>query len=213
MRSSCEEAIFFYTRNSYLIVNNYLCGNWDLLWEVAAIVNDDAKCVLQEHADGARRLDKKSIARYQNRIYETLDEKTKEKILETARRDIANILSAMQPARKEIKLYRTVWHVRVGDLLDQYHVGDSVEFQIISSTSVTPYREDAGPDFFRYEISVPKNGRLLKLDRFGPVIRNEDGEVLLPPMKCRVRNIRGGDTETCRGIIALEYQERLPVTI
>ena len=97
---SLEETIFFYTRNDYLIVNNLLCGNMDRLWQVAEIVNNDSKGVLKEHEEGERTLDEKSIERYQNRIYEKLDEETKIKIVKTAKDDISNILGAMKPLKK-----------------------------------------------------------------------------------------------------------------
>ena len=50
---------------------------------------------------------------------------------------------------------------------------------------------------------------MLELDQFE--CHNEDGEVLLPPMKCKVRNIRHSDNEKCKGIIELELLEQLPV--
>lgn len=210
---SLEETIFFYTRNNYLIINNLLCGNMNHLWEVAEIVNNDSKGMLKEHEDGVRTLDSKIIKRYQNRIYEKLDDEAKAKILTIAKDDIANILNAMKPTRKKIVLYRTIWHVRIGDILPCYNVNDIVEFKIISSTSCTPYREDAGHDFYRYEITVPPNGSILELDQFDRFVRNEEGEVLLPPVKCKVKNVRNNDNEKCRGIIELEYIEKLPVSI
>jgi len=202
-----KETIFFYSRNDYLIVNNLLCGNMEQLWEFAEVSNGDSKCVLKEHEDGQRKLDRKSVARYQGRIYETLDDSAKAKILATAKEDIANILGAMKPARRRLLLYRTVF--AVDDplrpyVLPSYSVDDIAEFRGITSTSLTPYREDAGFDFYRYEITVPKGGRILKLDQFNRVIRNEDGEVLLPPMRCSVTNIRESDNAHCKGIIAME---------
>lgn len=210
-----EETIFFYTKNDYLIINNLLCGNINLVWKFAELANCDSKGMLKEHDDKVRTLDKKSIERFQNRIYEVLDDKSKAKIIKTAKIDILNILNAMQPAESEITLYRTVWHEKseIGDLLSRYKIDDLVEFKIISSTSINPYMEDAGYDFYRYEITIPKNTLILELDQFEPFVRNEDGEVLLPPMKCKVKNIRYSDNQYCRGIIELEYIEKLPINI
>lgn len=209
--TNLEETIFFWSRNDYLIINNLLVGNMNHLWEVSEIVNGDSKGMLKEHEDGVRALDEKSIERYQNRIYEKLDDEVKVKIIKTAKNDISNILNAMEPVKNEIMFYRTVWYVRTGDIV--YNVNDIVDFKIISSASVTPYMENAGHDFYRYEITIPKNGFILELDQFPPFIRNEDGEVLLPPMKCKVKNIRKGDkavpNEKCRGIIEFEYIEKL----
>jgi hypothetical protein len=69
--------------------------------------------------------------------------------------------------------------------------------------------EDAGHEFYRLEITVPENGLVLELDRFDSFIRNEDGEVLLPPMKCKVMKIRKSDNINCRGIIEMEYLEKI----
>lgn len=208
-----EETIFFYSRNDYLIINNLLCGNINHLWEVVELVNGDSKGVLKEHEDGVRALDKISVERILNRTYEKLDDNAKEKTLKTAKNDILNILSAMKPTTNDVLLYRTVWYERmeIGDILSRYSVNDIIEFKIISSTSIIPYMENAGHVFYRYEITVPKNGLFLELDQFDRIVRNEDGEVLLPPMKCKIKNIRSSDNENCRGIIELEYIEKIPV--
>lgn len=203
-----EETIFFYTRNDYLIVNNLLCGNMNRLWQVAEIVNNDSKSVLKEHEAGERTLDKKSVERYQNRIYEKLNDEAKVKILKIAKNDISNILSAMKPIKNKIVLYR---NVRIDDVLPHYNLNDIVEFKIISSTFTVP--SDPDYDFYRYEITIPKNGFILELDQFDSFVRNEDGEILLPPMKCKVKNTRNNNNEKCKGIIELEYLEKLPVNI
>jgi len=203
-----EETIFFYTRNDYLIINNLLCGNMNRLWQVTEIVNNDSKGVLKEYKNGERTLDKKSLKRYQGRIYENLDDEVKAKILKTAKNDISNILNAMKPTNHQIVLHR---NVKIDDALSHCNLNDIVEFKIISSTSITP--SDPNYDFYRYKITVPKNEPVLELDQFDYFIRNEDGEILLPPMKCRIKNIRNNDKGNCKGTIELEYLEKLPVNI
>ena len=208
MSMDLEETIFFYTRNDYLIVNNLLCGNMNRLWQVAEIVNNDSKGVLKEYKGGERTLDKKSVARYQNRIYEKLDDEAKIKIIKIAKNDISNILGAMKPTKNKIVLYR---NVRIDDVLLHYNLNDMVEFKIISSASTVP--SDPDYDFYRYEITIPKNGFVLELDQFDSFVRNEDGEILLPPMKCRVKNTRNNNNGNCERIIELEYLEKLPINI
>ena len=203
-----EETIFFYTRNDYLIINNLLCGNMNRLWQVTEIVNNDSKGVLKEYKNGERTLDKNSLKRYQGRIYEKLDDEVKAKILKTAKNDISNILNAMKPTNHQIVLHR---NVKIDDALSHCNLNDIVEFKIISSTSITP--SDPNYDFYRYKITVPKNEPVLELDQFDYFIRNEDGEILLPPMKCRIKNIRNNDKGNCKGTIELEYLEKLPVNI
>lgn len=203
-----EETIFFYTRNDYLIVNNLLCGNMNRLWQVAEIVNNDSKGVLKEHEDGERTLDEKSIRRYQNRIYEKLDNEAKRKILKIAKEDISNILGAMEPLKNPTTFYR---NVRTSDVPPHCDLNDVVEFKIISSTSIVPFDPDY--EFYRYEIHIPENGLVLELNKFDYFIRNEDGEILLPPMKCRIKNIRNTNIKNCKGVLELECLERIPVDI
>lgn len=198
-----EETIFFYTRNDYLIINSLFNGNMDDLWKFAEIVNNDSKGVLEEHNKGERNLDEKSLEKYTNRIYEQLDEKTKKKIIETAKKDITNILDTMQPAKNEILVYR---NVREKDVLTNINISDIVEFKIISSTSVNPFQQNSPSYSYEYEITIPQGGLILELDQFDKLIRNEDGEILLPPMKCKVKNIKDN-------IIKLEYLEKIPVLL
>lgn len=226
--SDIEETISFYTRNDFGIINSLLVGNMNEIWNIAEAAYNDNKGILKEYKDGIRSInseyDKKWIKALQSRIIERIDDETKDKIIKTAKNDILNIFNALEPAAESIKLYRTAW-VTDNNMADhtypyahQYkslhlEVDDIAEIKIISSSSLTPYCEDAGIDcdFYRYEIFVPKNGFLLKLDQFE--CHNEEGEVLLPPMKCRVKNVRSGENERCKGIIELEYIKRLELSV
>jgi len=209
-----EETVYFWTRNDSSIISNVLLGNLEGAYKRAELAIGDNKAILQEYADGVRKagsyfgdpLDYKMIASLKTRLFENLDDNTKkEKILEIAKKDISNIFNEMQPAKNEIMLYRSEWTEEIRN----YNIGDMCEFNDILSTCITPYKEDTNYNFYRYEITIPKNGLMLELDQFE--CHNEDGEVLLPPMKCRVRNIRHSDNEKCKGIVELEYVEKLPV--
>ena len=146
------------------------------------------------------------------------------------------LLNAMKPLEKETMLYRTVWPADLeffGLTLPRYDVNDIVEFKVMTPTAAAPYREtkvtpemmggnalhadwvnaDVGRDFYRYEITVPKGGFALKFEEHEEYAQRwwyENSEVLLPPMKCRVKNLRDSDNEKCKGIIEFEYLERLP---
>jgi len=180
------------------------------LWEVSELVNNDSVGVLKENEDGLRFLDDESIRRYKNRIYKNLDDKAKDKIIKTAKSDIWNIINAMDSIQQQTLLYRTV---RVGDIFSEYRVNDIIDFKIISSTSTTPFMEDSGKDFYRYEVIVPKNSLVLDLNQFPPFIRNEDNEVLLSPMKCKIIDIYNNDNINCKAIIKMEYIEQLSPNI
>jgi len=234
---SLGESIYFYTRWHYLIINNLLCSNMDELWKQAEFVNenlialidvykksfqnkDKLNEILSRHfswkasmyKDLIQRLGEEQIKWSQRRIYEVLDDSEKANVIKMAKCDIKNILNAMVPAKTEILLHR---NVGIGDELDFYNIGDIIEFNIISSTFIDPgsyYNRGYNKKCRKYELTVPKSRLLLELDSFNEVIRNEAGEILLPPMKCKVKNIRFRESPTANGdwdIIELEYTDDL----
>ena len=215
-----EESVYLFQLSDHYIINNLLGGNMNRVWEVAEKVNNHSKGMLQEHTDGVRTLEKKWIENFQRRIYDKLDDTGKAKVIKTAKNDISNILDGMKPSKNKIMLYRNAWvdHQDSWRLYEEflpgYNMNDTVEFKIISSTSKSPVLspDTESRDFYRYEITVPENGFILELDQVNSPVRNQD-EVLLPPMKCKVKNVRKSDNEKCRGIIELEYIEKLPVKI
>ncbi|MCL2159944.1 MAG: AraC family transcriptional regulator [Oscillospiraceae bacterium] len=225
---SLDETIYFWLRSDFLILNNVLCGKMKELWKGAEKANENSKWMLNAFEEDKRMLDEKEIVRYKNRSYETLDDEAKDNIIKIAKIDIANLLNAMKPIKNEMLLYRTIWCDQEEFYgLPRYDVDDIVEFKIISSTAIAPYMENkVEPDvpysdwlnenlkreFYRFEITVPVNGFALQLDEYEEYSQRwwEKGEVILPPMKCRVKNIRKSNIEKCRGIFEFEYLERLP---
>lgn len=215
-----EETISFYTRNDFAVINHLLAGNFDALWKYAQIAYGDNRAILAEYEKGERSVDSDYDVKWQNslkqRLFDSLDDAAKEMIIKNAESDAANILNAVYPAKKDMLLYRTAWIDREYAATNRFpysreykalpfEVGSTLEIKIISSYSLTPYREDdnVGSDFFRYELRVPHGMPILELDQF--VTHNEDGEVLLPPMVCKVSDIRSSEHSACKGIIELEY--------
>ena len=214
-----DETIYFYLRSDFLLLNTFLGGKMNNLWESAEKVNKESKGMLKEFEDGIRTLDEKQIARYHNRIFDTLDDEAKENVIKIAKIDIANFLAAMKPAESDMPLYRSVWlhQWRQPDSdslysFPQCNVDDIIEFKTLLSTAIAPYDENGGTEFYRYEIIVPKGKPILVLDEHDEYSKRwwENGEVILPPIKCRVKDIRDSDNEKCKGIITFEYLERLP---
>ena len=223
-----EESISFYTRNDFAIINRLLTGNWDALWRSAQIAYEDNRGILEEYKTGVRSMRSDYDVQWTNslkkRLINKLDDSAKAMIAANAKQDLSNLLGAMKPAQEALHLYRTAW---IGEAFASaagypysveyqalpFNVGDILELKIISSYSLTPYREDedVGSDFYRYEMQASKGTPVLKLDSF--ITHNEAGEVLLPPMKCRVTAIRAANQARCRGIIELEYVEALPVEL
>lgn len=219
-----EKTVSFYTRNDFAILNDLLLGCWGSLWESARLAYRDNQGIIDEYESGVRTVgsdyDRKWLNCLKERLFDGLDDQVKHRVVDTAKSDIANILNAMAPAAKELLLFRTAWIDRDQDVIGAFaystqykslafSAGSMIDIEIISSSSLAPYREDedVGSDFYRYEIRVPAGNNVLPLDPY--ITHNEDGEVLLPPMRCRVTEIRGGTVGRCRGVIALEYLEQL----
>jgi AraC-type DNA-binding domain-containing proteins len=228
---SLDETIYFYLRSDFLLYNTLLGGKMNKFWKKAEKVNRESKGMLKEFEEGIRTLDEKQIARYHNRMFEKLDDEAKENIIKVAKIDISNLLGAMKQIKSERLFYRTVWceDLEIDGLPQPHHydVNDIVEFKTMSSTAIAPYREtkvgsdvphsewinaDVGREFYRYEITVPENGFILELDEYDEYSKRwwENGEVILPPIKCKVKDVHDSDNEKCKGIITFEYLERLP---
>ena len=111
--SALEETISFYTRNDFAIINSLLVGNMNDLWKSALTAYKDNKGIIEEYKNGQRKIesdyDVKWLKILNKRLITDLDKSTKDKIIETARKDIYNILTAMHPIKSKILLYRTAW--------------------------------------------------------------------------------------------------------
>ncbi len=221
-----EESISFYTRNDFAIMNSLLVGNYDAVYGWAGVAYGDNQGILDEYASGMRTVstdyDRKWINSLKKRLIGELDEEAKKLVVENAKNDLKNILTAMSPSGKKLHLYRTAWinKSRCPENKFSYsreylaidlEIGSTVDIKTISSFSLTPYREeeDVGSEFYRYEITIPEGSPVLELDRFET--HNEDGEVLLPPMRCRVESITSSNIRNCRGIIKLRFESELPI--
>ena len=221
-----EETISFYTRNDFAVLNHLLVENYDDLWKYALIAYNDNRGILDEYKRGLRTVNSDDDVKWMNclqkRLLTSLDDAAKEMIITNAKNDIKNILRAMYPANKPMRLYRTAWidnqyatestfaYSREYKAL-KFGVGSVIEIKTITSCALTPYREgdDIGSNFYRYEFHIPCGLAVLELDQFAT--HNEDGEVLLPPMKCKVTAIRDTNITHCKGIIDLEYVAPLKI--
>jgi len=119
----------------------------------------------------------------------------------------------MKPTEDEIVLYRKV---QGNDILECYEIGDIIEIEKFSSTFIKPgsfYHRGYKPKTYcKYIITVPKGALILDLNRFKPEIRNESGEIILPPMKCAIKNVRMKISPMANGdwdFIYLDFKEHL----
>lgn len=182
-------------------------GNIQKVWEVAAVANRDYAGVLAEYESGARTPNAKFVELLRSRVWDTLDKNTMDKILKTAAIDIKNILRSMKPTKSKITVYR---NVRQSDALKEYAVGAEVDIMSIISTSAYPVDTSYSKEkvFTRYEIALPIGTKHLPLDPFDPQIRNEDGEILLPPLKLRIISTRVG-SGNCARVVQMDLVENL----
>lgn len=167
-----EKTVSFYTRNDFAILNDLLLGHWESLWESARLAYRDNQGIIDEYESGVRTVgsdyNRKWLNCLKERLFDDLDDQAKHRVVDTARSDIANILNAMAPAVEELLLFRTAWIDRDQDVTGAFaystqykslafSAGSMIDIEIISSCSLTPYREDedVGSDFYRYEIRVP----------------------------------------------------------
>ncbi len=230
--SDIEETVSFYTRNDFAIINSLLLDNMDDFWKFAQIAYEDNRGILHEYATKVRTIDseydRKWIQILEKRTMDVLDDATKEKILRFAKTDILNILAAMKATENHQLLYRTAWtNQECKDNIYPYarrmniacEIGSMIRIPMISSTSKRPYRENETPDetddlyiendFYRYEITVPKGFRILELNQYE--CHNEEDEILLPAMKCKVTHMRDAANRKCKKIIELLCLEELPI--
>ncbi len=215
-----EETISFYTRNDFSIINSLLTNQYEKLFKNAQIAYNDNAGILEEYQKGIRKIksdyDLKWINSLKKRIINDIDENAKKIIIENATNDINIILNSMYPSTKPLTLYRTSWiDSRYCDensysFSREYKsismdIGDIVEIKGITSFSLTPYRENdhiINP-FYRYELTIPIGTSILELDQF--ITCNEQGEVLLPPMKFKLKKICKSNNAKCKGILLIEY--------
>ena len=221
--SEIENAVSFYVRNDFAILNCLLVKDLTTLWEDALVAYKDNRDILEEYANGDRTIesayDEKWIHALKGRLITDLDKEAKERIIQNARSDISVLLNAMRPAEKSISVYRTAWERKGVGYTDgvypfsrqypelPFKPGDLVTIRTITSTSCTPYREEElDVPFCRYELFLPVGTPVLELDVFES--HNEEGEILLPPMRIRILAIEPGSTLHCRAIIKAAYEEK-----
>jgi len=132
-----------------------------------------------------------------------------EKNIQQAKEDIKNILKLMQPSTKKITLYR---NIRPNNILEQYSIGQILEFKSFVSTSINPSGTSYSKDktFARYEITVPKGTPIIIASNY-PEEMNEKDEIILHPIKCKITNVKKSNIENCPIIVELEFVNLIEV--
>ena len=188
-----EEALFFYCRNNYIIINDLLWGNGDKLEKGIELIVDDAKGVMKEADEVGIENRWKALQEecqvvydaYKRRTPHILDEKGKKQLLNQAIEDIDCLYKMMKPCEQNIILYR---NVRASNF--QNHLpGDKIKMKGFSSCSRGKLEEGFGKEkFFRLKVLAPKETICIDTT-FYPKYANEEGEVILPPLEGIVQSI------------------------
>ena len=213
-----KEALNFYTRSHYLIINNLMCQKFDeLLLKWLPIVNDDDKVMVKEALEQgkAKRFNaneewgEKIFNAYVKRTTEKLTPKDVEKHLKIAVQDILEMNSAMMPLDNDLTVFRKV-HLR--DHFPICHVKDKKEIPCFVSTTLNPDKYETSADVVLYKIILPKGIPVIRIDLLDKALANEyfgtspqnEEEVLLPPMCFQVVKIDSNISGNIKGNIELK---------
>ena len=220
-----KEALNFYVRSHYLIINNLLCQNFDeLLLKCLPFVNDDDKGMIKEALEQgkAKRFNtneewgEKIFNAYVKRTTEKLTLKDVENHLKIAVHDILEINSAMMPLDNDLTVFRKV-HLR--DHFSTCKVGEKKEIPCFISTTLNPDKYETSADVMLYKIILPKGTPVIRIDLLDKALANEyfgtspqnEEEVLLPPMSFQVLNIVSQSDGNIKGKVDLKALEPLDV--
>ena len=204
MTDQLRECVWFYTGADYLLINAFLWKNKKALEPCLGIVWQNNLDVIREAEeegpekrfasfgpDGGMMLES-----YRRRTADALTDDAKKGMLEQAISDIRLLCDSMQPAREPVRLFR---NMESAFCLKNAREGEQIELLGLTSTSTTGQQIDYGHDDYRkpaqiLRIDVPKGLPTLFL-------KNEEHEVLLPPMRYRVT---GNDTSDGVPTVTLE---------
>ncbi len=190
MDDRLKESLWFYTGADYLIINAFLWINKEAMDPCIGIVWQNNRDVIREAKeegpenrfafsglDGAALFES-----YRRRTPAELTNEAKRDILHQAITDIRLICDSMHPIREPVRLFR---NMEAAFCLKNIREGEQVDLLGLTSTSTTGQQINYGQNNFRkpaqiLQIDVPSGLPALFLE-------NDEHEVLLPPMRYRVK--------------------------
>ena len=220
-----KEALNFYQRSHYLIVNNLLCQKFDtLVPKMIGVVNDNDKGMIKEALEQgkAKRFctDEEWGARifnaYVRRTTDGLSPKEIKKHIQIAAQDVREINAAMKPTDRDLIVFRKV---HLPDHFNSCRVGEEKEISCFSSTTLDPNKYEAGDDVVLYKIKVPKGTPVIRVDLLDETLANEyfgwepqnEKEVLLPPLRCKISKVDSCSKEKVKGQVDMVVTGTLDV--
>ena len=190
MTQDQKDTLRFYTTNDYLLINGLLWGEkQDVLDEMIRLINEDGRRVMQEALDAGfsvrwdcTREEGERLYRVYQQRFPVLDtEAVKQRVLDRARQDIANMKACLEPLDEDLVLYRNV----KSRFVEQAKAGQTMNCLGFSSCSLQPHMAEhamyGSGGCTLVEITVPAGAMAIRLDRMKDV-QNEPDEVILGPM-------------------------------
>lgn len=222
-----KEALNFYTRSHYLIINNLMCQKFDeLLLKWLPIVNDDDKSMIQEALEQGKAKRFNTNEEWGERIFNAYVKRTTDKLspkdvikhLKIAVQDILKINSAMMPLDNDLTVFRKV-HLR--DHFTTCKVGEKKEIPCFVSTTLNPDKYETSADVILYKIILPKGTPVIRIDLLDKALANEyfgtspqnEEEILLPPMSFQVLDIISQSDGNIKGKVDLKAFQPLDILV
>ena len=225
--SPLEESIFYYTGKGSPSLDKLLSGGLFNFWLLTCSAYGEYTKILHDFKTGERKIqslrDAKEFHAAKKRIIDSFSEENKRTIIDNCISDIKNLIAAMKPAEENLFLYRKARSHIDNDTKSNFpfsaeyrnlelHKGDKFEIKTFTSTAKTPYMEHISPlKYYRYEIKVPKGLPVLDTDLYDG--GHCKGEVILPPAKFKVKNLRNSINRQCDKIIEVDYASPLSLKI
>lgn len=197
LTKSQKETLKFYTINDYLLINALLWNeDENTIDELIKIINDDGRGVLEEAIkigfdvrwNCNKERGQEIYKMYVKRFPLINNEEIKKEIIERAKQDIVNMCDSLTISKEHLTLYRNIKTKFIKD----YKVGNIIDYKGFSSCSLNPHIPDnssyGSSNCTLFEINVPSGTKMIRIDLMED-IRNEDDEVILPPMKFKITKL------------------------
>ena len=200
MTEKQKETLRFYTTNDYLLINGLLWNeDRDILVEKIKIINEDGRGVMKEALE--QGFDKRWECSLEEgkRIHEMFEKRFPvidsdaiiEQIIDRAKEDIKILSSCLKPLDEDLVLYRNINVKYIRDYKD----GDVIDYLGFSSCSLNSHEAEnamyGSSGCTTIIVKVPKGTLAIRLDQLAD-IANEPDEVLLPPLKFKVKKNADG---------------------
>lgn len=197
MTDAQKETLRFYTTNDYLLINGLLWGADEKKIDIfIQLINEDGRGVMAEAEEQgydvrwncSKEEGEKLYRIYQKRFPVIDAPEIKERILQRAKDDIANMLACTTPLEDDMVLYR---NIRT-KFTEQWEQGMTVVHPGFSSCSLFPHTAEnasyGSGGCTLAEIVVPAGTPAIRLDLM-PDVQNEPDEVILAPVKFSITKL------------------------